>query len=363
MMIGLGLGGFLAGVFHLLTHSFFKALLFLGSGSVIHAVEHGAHHSDDHHTDPQDMMNMGGLASKMRKSYYAYLCGTLALVGIFPFAGFWSKDEILAEAWLQWQETGGLGLPFWAWLAGTLGAFVTALYMGRQIGLVFLGQPRTEAAAHAHEPGNRMTIPLLVLAVFAVIGGFFNLPEPFPASGGIHHFAGEIHEFSEAARLHLEAVPFTLSVAFISTIFALGGFALGIVLYKDLKAEQQDPLEQRLGSLFSLLKNKYYIDEFYHQNVVMVVVDLATLCAKFDYDWVINPIVDLVGLIGKGLADISGKFDQIVVDGIGVLGTGKIFSWSGKQLRLTQTGQGQNYVLVLSLTTLALVAAYLIFLL
>jgi NADH-quinone oxidoreductase subunit L len=359
MIMALGLGAFLAAIFHLLTHAFFKALLFLGSGSVIHAVEHGAHHAHDHHTDPQDMMNMGGLYGKMRKTAWAYFFGTAALVGIVPFAGFWSKDEILADAWREWQFGGVASLPLWIWLAGTLGAFVTALYMGRQIGLVFLGEPRTEAAAHAHEPGNRMTVPLLILAFFALVIGFTNVP--FIAGGWLHGFAGEVHEASHA--LDLEAVPFSIPVAAISTILALGGFALGIYMYKDLKAEQPDPLAQRLGSLFTLLKNKYYIDEFYHQNVVMVVVDLATLCAKFDYDWVINPIVDLVGLIGKGLANISGKFDQVVVDGIGVLGTGKIFSWSGKQLRLTQTGQGQNYVLVLSLTTLALVAVYLIFLL
>ncbi|MFQ5578273.1 MAG: NADH-quinone oxidoreductase subunit L, partial [Anaerolineae bacterium] len=355
MMIGLGLGGFLAGVFHLLTHAFFKALLFLGSGSVIHAVEHGAHATHDHHTDPQDMMNMGGLAGKMKRTYYAYLVGTLALVGIFPLAGFWSKDEILAEAWLQWQHSGGLSLPFWAWLAGTAGAFVTALYMGRQIGLVFLGQPRTDAAAHAHEPGNRMTLPLIVLAVFAALLGVINLP--FGQGGWLHRFAGEVHE--AAGVLHLEAVPFQISVAVVSTIVALLGFGIGLQLYRNLKAGQQDPLARMLGPVFTLLKNKYYVDELYQEYIVNVVVDLATLSAKFDYDWVINPIVNLVGNLGRWLSDFSGLVDELVVDGLGVLGTARFFKWLGKELRTTQTGQAQNYLLVIALVSLSLVGIYL----
>jgi len=359
MMIGLGLGGFLAGIFHLLTHAFFKALLFLGSGSVIHAVEHGAHETHDHHTDPQDMMNMGGLYSKMKRTAWAYFIATGALIGLFPLAGFWSKDEILAEAWLQWQEAGTMGLPFWAWLAGTAGAFVTALYMGRQIGLVFFGQPRTEAAAHAHEPGNRMTVPLLVLAFFAAVIGFINVP--FIGGGWLHGFAGEVHEVAaEAAHgLHLEAVPFQISVAIVSTIVALLGFGIGFQLYRNLKAGEQDPLARMLGPIFTLLKNKYYVDELYQEYVVNVVVDLATFCAKFDYDWVINPIVDLVGATGRWFSDFSGKVDEVVVDGLGVLGTARFFRWMGQELRLTQTGQAQNYLLVIALVSLALVGFYL----
>jgi NADH-quinone oxidoreductase subunit L len=146
MMIGLGLGSIVAGIFHLLTHAFFKALLFLGAGSVIHGVEHGHHvaaeggtdaHTAGEHFNPNDMKTMGGLRHRMPRTFYTYLAGTLALVGIVPFAGFWSKDEILAEAFHLWRLDGTLNLPFWAWLAGTLGAFLTALYMGRQLGLVF----------------------------------------------------------------------------------------------------------------------------------------------------------------------------------------------------------------------------------
>lgn len=358
MMIGLGLGGFLAGIFHLLTHSFFKALLFLGSGSIIHAVEHGAHDTHDH-IDPQDMMNMGGLAGKMRRTYWAYLAGTLALVGIFPLAGFWSKDEILAEAWHQAHGFNLGSLAFWAWLAGTLGAFITALYMGRQIGLVFLGKPRTKAAAHAHEPGNRMTVPLLVLGFFAVIGGFFNIPENFPliGNGWLHGFAGEVHEAAEV--LHLEAIPFDWTVAIISTIVAVSGFLGGIALYRRQEAGQKDPLATALGPIFTLLKNKYYVDELYQAIIIQPVITLATLSAKFDYDWVINPLVNLVGTIGRLLGDVSAKFDERVIDELGVEGTGRLFRWMGKELRTTQTGQAQNYLLVIVLVSLSLVGMYL----
>ncbi len=359
MMIGLGLGGFLAGIFHLLTHSFFKALLFLGSGSVIHAMEHGAHHAGDHHTDPQDMMNMGGLAGKMKRSYLAYLMGTLALVGIFPWAGFWSKDEILAEAWHQAQGFNFSSLAFWAWLAGTLGAFVTALYMGRQIGLVFLGKPRTKLAEHAQEPGNRMTLPLLVLAFFATFLGFINVPENVPliGNGWLHHFAGFVHEMS--GTLNLEALPLNYTVAIVSTSIGLLGFFWGIALYRNLQAGQEDPLAKALGPIFTLLKNKYYVDEFYFKFIINPVVELATLCAKFDYDWVINRIVDFVGNTGKWLATFSGEFDRIVIDGFGVIGTARLFRWMGKELRLTQTGQAQNYLMVIALVSLSLIGVYL----
>ncbi|MEM7031259.1 MAG: NADH-quinone oxidoreductase subunit L [Chloroflexota bacterium] len=362
MMIALGLGAFTAGIFHMITHAYFKALLFLGSGSIIHAVEHGAHDVHDHHTDPQDMMNMGGLRHKMEKSFIAYMIGTGALIGIPPLAGFWSKDEILAEAWLLMD--GVNSVPFWAWIAGTLGAFLTALYMGRQIGLVFYGEPRTEAAAHAHEPGNRMTMPLLILAGFAAIAGFFNLPGDL---GWLHGFAGEVHEapykHGVAPGLHLSAINFQFLVAFISVAVAAGGFYLGWSMYKGLKAGDADPLERMLGPIFTLLKNKYYIDEIYQFVFILPAVGLANFCGKFDYDWVINPIVNAVGRIGVILAEASSLVDKIGIDTAGVHGVASFFNWSGKQLRMTQSGNGQSYVMVLSLAALALVSVYLIFLL
>jgi len=193
MVAAVGLGGYAAGMFHLITHAFFKALLFLGSGSVIHAMEHGHHHAHAHgdsehgqaahehdHThgeafDPQDMRNMGGLARRMPITFVTYLIGTLALAGIFPLAGFWSKDEILGKAFNAGFNDGKLeGLLALGVLLAAAG--FTAFYMWRQIKLVFLGVPRTEAAAAATESSPAMTIPLIVLAALTIFGGALNIP-------------------------------------------------------------------------------------------------------------------------------------------------------------------------------------------
>jgi len=368
MMMALGIGGFLAGIFHLLTHSFFKALLFMGSGSIIHAMEHGAHHVHDHHTDPQDMRNMGGLYDKMKPSFWAYLFGTLALVGIFPFAGFWSKDEILAEAALHGFGAHGDPLSFWVYIAGAVGALFTAFYMGRQIGLVFFGKPRTELAAHAVEPGKRMTWPLLILAFFALTLGFINIPKDFPliGNGWFHGLAGEVHLLAEHAApgIIFKAVPFNWTVAISSTIIGLASFTFGWWLYARLQsADEPDPIERIpvVGRpIFALLYNKYYFDEIYRGLLIYPVVSLATLCAKFDYDWVINPIVNFFGRITRLLADGTAAFDEHAIDGYFVNGIPGLFNWFGGQLRTMQTGRVQNYMLILIIGLLILVGIYLV---
>jgi len=384
MMMALGLGGFVAGIFHLLTHAFFNALLFLGSGSIIHAMEHDIHaaHHEEHeghegheehheahhaHPDPQDMRNMGGLYGKMKASFWAYLMGTLALVGIFPFAGFWSKDEILAEAFLHRSES----LAFWVYVAGTVGAIFTAFYMGRQIGLVFFGRPRTSLAEHAVEPGWRMTLPLIVLALFAIFIGYINVPEDFPVigpliGGWLHGFAGEVHLIAEEAApgLVFEAVPFTASVAITSTLLGLVSFAFGWWLYSHRRsAEELDPIQTIpvIGQpIFTILYNKYYFDEIYRGLLIYPTVALATLCAKFDYDWVINPIVNFFGRLTSLVADGTGAFDKYGIDGYFVDGIPGAFNWFGGQLRLLQTGRAQNYLLILVISLLILVGIYLL---
>src|SRR3989304_396749 len=173
MIAALGIGAYVAAVFHLITHAFFKALLFLGSGSVIHGMEHGVLHTGNHKVDPQDMFNMGGLRKKMPVTFWTFLIGGLALSG-FPLvtAGFWSKDEILADAFAngRWIVFGVLALA----------AVLTAFYTMRQITLTFLGTPRTKAAEHASESVRTMTLPLIVLAVFAIAVGWGGIPESFP---------------------------------------------------------------------------------------------------------------------------------------------------------------------------------------
>ncbi|RPJ02122.1 MAG: NADH-quinone oxidoreductase subunit L, partial [Chloroflexi bacterium] len=177
MIAALGVGAYAAAAFHLFTHAFFKALLFLGSGSVIHGMEHGVLHTDSH-VDPQDMWNMGGLRRKMPVTFWTFLIGGFALSG-FPLltAGFWSKDEILAGAF-----NGGFPVVF-----GVLAraALLTVFYTMRQITLTFLGEPRSDAAEHARETPWSMALPLVVLAVFAVAAGWSGIPAAFPGLGGL----------------------------------------------------------------------------------------------------------------------------------------------------------------------------------
>jgi NADH-quinone oxidoreductase subunit L len=367
MVMALGLGGFLAGVFHLLTHAFFKALLFMGSGSIIHAMEHGAHHVHDHHTDPQDMRNMGGLRHKMKASFWAYMFGTLALVGVFPFAGFWSKDEILAEAFLHGFGDHPNPVAFWAFVAGAVAAVFTAFYMGRQVGLVFYGKPRTALAEHAVEPGPRMTWPLLILAVFALFIGFINIPTDVPVigHGWFHSFAGEVHEIAHEAApgIEFEAVPFNFELAAISTVAGFLIFALGVWRYSRVhSAEAADPVQliPLIGRpVFALLNNKYYFDEIYRGVLIYPTLWLANFSAKFDYDWVINRIVNFVGDFTRVVADGTALYDQGAIDGLLVNGIPGAFRWIGGQLRFLQTGRVQNYLLVLVVGVLILVGLYL----
>jgi NADH-quinone oxidoreductase subunit L len=367
MMMALGIGGFVAGIFHLLTHAFFKALLFLGSGSVIHSVEHGHHVASEAHVgdgrdehepfDANDMMNMGGLRSKMPHTFWTYIVGTLALAGVAPLAGFWSKDEILAEAFMDFTHKGIASLPFFVWLMGTLGAVLTAFYMGRQIGLVFWGKPRTEAAEHAHESPVSMVVPLMVLAVFTLFLGFLNVPENFPllGNGWLHHFIGEVHA---AANLEFEAVPFNFVVGGLSTVLALLGLWAGWVLYKDHPAGAADPLERPLGPLWRILRNKYYVDEFYSATVVRGTIAFADLCYKFDDSWIIDPIVDWVGKGTAIFSDLNRLFDTYIVDGAVNL-VGRVTYRTGDIVRRVQTGRVQNYLVVAMASALALIGVYL----
>ncbi|MCA9944579.1 MAG: NADH-quinone oxidoreductase subunit L, partial [Anaerolineales bacterium] len=195
MVAAVGIGAYIAAAFHLITHAFFKALLFLASGSVIHGMEHGAEHVHDHHTDPQDMRYMGGLRKKMPITFWTFLIGGMSLSGLpLITAGFWSKDEIFADAWYLWShDANATGLFVFVMLA--VAAFLTAFYTMRQISLTFLGKPRTPLAEHAHESNGFMTVPLVLLSVFAAIAGFVGIPDNFLGTDGVfvnmyHHFVG-----------------------------------------------------------------------------------------------------------------------------------------------------------------------------
>jgi NADH-quinone oxidoreductase subunit L len=347
MIAALGIGAYVAAVFHLVTHAFFKALLFLGSGSVIHGMEHGVYHTNDHSVDPQDMYNMGGLKSKMPRTFWTFLIGGFALSG-FPVltAGFWSKDEILADAWVHNQ------IVFWV-LA--VAAFLTAFYTMRQITLTFLGKPRTKEAEHAHESSGWMTWPLIVLAVFAVVFGWSGIPEHFPVLGGLipnyfHDFiAHGLPEF-----IHLEGIEFSAMPLVTSLVVALGGLGLGWLVYKDVPSAEQDPIKKLFGPVHTLLENKYYFDEIYDFVFVRPVQWFSeTVVYKFMDRTIIDGVLHLVTRITYWLGGIFREyFDVPVVNTfIGDTLGGALPQWFGKQLRKIQTGVVQQYMLIAVLVT------------
>lgn len=292
MMMALGLGDRVAAMFHLGTHAYFKSLLFLTAGSVIHA------------THTQDIREMGGLYPKMRITAITALVGALALAGIFPLSGFWSKDEILLSAWKG-------NHPF-ALTMGVLTALLTALYMTRLWVLTFLGEPRNEHAQHAHESPAVMSIPLVLLAIAAAVGG-----------------AG-----ANATRTALENPgghpDISIPLAVGATLVGLVGILAGYRMYRSARAEE--PLQHKLPSpLHTLLERKWFVDDFFTFVVARLVLVFARIIA-----WIDRHIVD-------GMVNAVARF------------TGA----TGARLRWLTNGQAQFYVLVLVVSILATVAALL----
>jgi NADH-quinone oxidoreductase subunit L len=323
MMLGLGVLGYTAGMFHLMTHAFFKALLFLGAGSVIHAM----------HTN--DIKAMGGLARFMPATYWTFLIGTLALAGVPPLAGFWSKDEILLEAFKH-------NPPLYA--MGALTSFLTAFYMFRVIFYTFTGTLRSHHA-HPHESPAVMTRPLMVLAFFAAVVGFVGAPF-FGAP--IAHFI----EFEGIAH-----AKFDWGFAFVSTLIAVSGILAAAAVYY-WKVVPSAILRRAAGPVFALVANKYYVDELYGVLFVRPTVAVAGYLRTFDV-YVVDMIVNLVGFAGVGLARLYRVFDLYVVDGIVNL-LGWIAKALGGTLRYVQTGRAQNYLLAIALGVIVLLAAGLV---
>jgi NADH-quinone oxidoreductase subunit L len=347
MIAALGVGAYVAAVFHLVTHAFFKALLFLGSGSVIHGMEHGEMHSGDK-IDVQDMFNMGGLRKKMPVTFWTFLIGGMALAGLpLITAGFWSKDEILSGA-----LNGGYILVF---IVLALTALLTAFYTMRQITLTFLGEPRTKSAEHAHESTWTMTFPLVILAIFAVAVGWAGIPKEFPllsGSGWFQQFVG-----SMLASSSLPAGSANLTPLITSFIVSLGGLYLGWLVYRKVAVGESDPLQRPLGKIYELLKNKYYIDEFYQAAFVK---PSAWISETFTDRWVDRGLLDgiLNGIASLGLrlgSLLRNAFDLPVVNGAGdELAEGT--RGFGAFLRVFQTGRVQQYMLA-ALVVVLLVAA------
>ncbi|HLF41187.1 MAG TPA: NADH-quinone oxidoreductase subunit L [Acidimicrobiia bacterium] len=307
MFLAVGLGAYAAAVFHMVTHAFFKALMFLGAGSVIH----GLH-------DEQDMLRMGGLRKLMPITAMTFLFGWLAIAGIIPFAGFWSKDEILAVAFVDGQYA--------LWAVGAVTALLTALYMSRQVWLVFYGNERWKEHVHGrvgsgggtvkpHESPALLTFPLVVLAALALAGGLLNLPfKGWQLLGEWLHpvFEGveEVHPETFLGGFVLSTVALTLGVIGIAVAWKLyrGGLAKG----------QPDPVRARLGPAGSVFSRGYGIDLLYAR------------------------VVDGPGRKVSGW--LAGAVDQGVVDGA-VNGTAAGVAWTSRLLRRAQTGFLRNYAL------------------
>jgi NADH-quinone oxidoreductase subunit L len=353
MVAALGIGAYVAAAFHLVTHAFFKALLFLGSGSVIHGMEHGVLHTGEH-IDPQDMSNMGGLRKKMPVTFWTFLIGGLALSG-FPLvtAGFWSKDEILADAF-------GNG-PILVFLVLALAAFLTAFYTMRQITLSFLGEPRTEAANHAVESRWTMTLPLVVLAVFGVSVGWVGIPEHFPIIGGL--VPNWFHEFvGSTLAEHPEAVEFNWVPLLTSLIVALGGLYLGWLVYRRVRAGQADPLQKPLGPVYTLLFNKYYFDELYNFIFVRPAVWLSE---TFTYQWLDRGLIDgILHTIARVAFSIGGYLrnwiDKPIINGFGDF-VGEGVKRLGRTFRFIQTGRVQQYMVMALVIAFGTLFYYLFF--
>jgi len=300
MFMALGVGAWAVAIFHLVTHAFFKALLFLGAGSVIHSL-----------SGEQDMSKMGGLAKRIPATYYTLVAGALALSGIFPFAGFWSKDDILGFVWRDGKYL------FWA--VGLIAAFITAFYTFRMIFLTFFGQSRVdeETGKHVHESPWSMVVPLMVLAVASVLGGFLGLPGKL---GVIQKFlepvfapANHILGFEEHG---LATIDYALMV--ISLIVAMMGIALAWLMYVRRPKELPLLMGARLRPVYTVVYNKFYIDEFYAATVVRVTVD--------------------------GSSWLWHHFDEYVIDG-GAHGVAWLWQHAGSGVRPLQTGKVQNYLL------------------
>jgi NADH-quinone oxidoreductase subunit L len=338
MVAAIGIGAYIAAGFHLLTHAFFKALLFLGSGSVIHGMEHGVHETHEH-VDPQDMLNMGGLRTKMPLTFWTFLIGGFALSG-FPIltAGFWSKDEILADAFAHHH--------FAVFIVLALAALLTAFYTMRQISLTFLGKPRTEAAGHAHESTWTMVAPLVVLAVFAIGAGWVGIPEEFPVIGGI--IPNWFHDFVGGTLLeHPEAVHFNPIPLLVSVGVALGGLGLGWLVYRNVPTGAKDPLEKPLGGLYTVLQRKYFFDELYDRFLIKPAYWLAE---QFTYQFLDRKVIDGLLHFFAAAALRVGSFlreriDLPIVNGSGDA-VGEGVKLAGREFRVIQTGRVQFYLIV-----------------
>ena len=313
MFLALGVGAFSAGIFHVMTHAFFKALLFLGAGSVIHAMH-----------DEQDIQRMGGLKAHMPVTYWTFFIAALAIAGIFPLSGFFSKDEILWKAF-----SGGHGV---LWAMGLAGAFMTAFYMFRLVVLTFEAEPRWGKDKHPHEAPSTMAVPLIILAVLSVVGGIAGIPASLGGGNAIEHWLEPVFRpaLDKLGGTGHEDHTMELVLMAVSVSVALSGIWLARRWYLR-KKEIPEALTARIPGIYRLLWNKYYVDEAYDgaivtplqkgsEKLLWKVVDVGVI------DWLVNGSARAVGFVSRGLRLLqTGAAQSYVV--VFILGVVAILGW------------------------------------
>jgi NADH-quinone oxidoreductase subunit L len=323
MFLGCGIGAYTAAIFHLMTHAFFKALLFLSAGSVIHALG-----------GEQDIRKMGGLKAKIPTTHTVFLVGTLAIAGIFPLAGFWSKDEIMAHAFVHHH--------YILYGMAAIGAFLTAFYMFRLTYLTFYGTSRVDhhTAEHIHESPMIMLGPLVVLAGLSIVGGFPGVP---PENGWFHHFLHPVAAVKGGEEEHV-SLSLILALMGVATVIALTGWGLAHYLYS-VHPEKADQWAAGASGVYTTLLNKYYVDELYD----LLWVE-PTKKIGMAWDWFDRTVLDgIVRGVGAGThlgsEAVVWVENHVIYGGLNVVGYANHLA--ARAWRKLQTGMVHHYAAII----------------
>lgn len=346
MFLALGMGAFAAGVFHLMTHAFFKALLFLGSGSVIHAL-----------SGEQDMRKMGGLWQRIPITARTFLIAALAIAGIPPLAGFFSKDEILGKTFEH--------SPI-LWVIGFLTAGMTAFYMFRLVNMTFFGKSRVadDVEHHIHESPQTMTVPLMVLALLSIVGGWIGWPASLGGSNRFERFLAPVmdHEYASGALVAGDAeagahgITSEYALMLASVVIAALGIGLAYFLYIK-RTEIPARVARSMGPVYRLLYRKYYVDEAYDAMFVNRAKDLGTTLGLFD-EKIVNGIgVDGTGWLTRTTSTVSMWWDSWIVDGLVNL-VARIVWLVSLPVRMLQAGLLSGYALMIVIGVLVFLGYY-----
>ncbi len=336
MFIGVGVGAFTAGIFHLMTHAFFKACLFLGSGSVIHAM-----------SGEQDIFKMGGLRKKIPITFWTFLIATIAISGFPPFAGFFSKDEILWKAF----DTANPVIPWWpffVWGLGAVAALGTAFYMFRLVYITFFGTCRAdeETQHHIHESPPTMTFALVVLAFLATVGGWIGMPHLFHVPNLLEHWLEPVFEHSAQYIHSREAgAGAEWGLMGLSVAMAFAGWLAARWIYGDGSLEKAKTIVARIQGLYHWSFHKYFVDEFYHAVAVRPFLALTRAMSWIDTH-IVDGLVNLAGWVTTAFSNFDGAIDKYVVDGaVNIVGNSLI--GAGRYLKKVQTGRLQDYLYIM----------------